>query len=230
MIDYYDAEETDEENINDKVKIFALSLNPKELKDGGYINKKVIPTQHIKLFLPLFIEEIKVNDIYEHPRLFGFSKLFISCFFKLIYENEIILGKSAAKKFEDILSIEDENTRCEFAFTFLAEFLDEQKVANEFMEWFLKNIRDEEMKNLFLLRSIDKEAFAVYEHHILGINNKKVHRDNVDRIAGLLFLDEIINYLVYYSGDSRYMTIGNEVKEIWEKKTQFGEDFIFFLL
>ena len=138
------------------------------------------------------------------------------------------LDQTAARRFEDILNIKDDNIRCEYTFNFLAEFLDDYKIATEFMEWFLKNGQNGEMKGLFLLKSIDKEAFAVYEHQILGVENRRIHKDSVDRIAGLLFLDEIINYLLYFSGDQSYITIGKEVKEIWEKKTQFGKHVVYF--
>ncbi|KAE9556679.1 hypothetical protein FO519_000085 [Halicephalobus sp. NKZ332] len=203
MINYFDAEETDEEKSEKESEIFALSMNPNVSKLAEDANSRNFPTQHVKLFLPFFIEEIRSNDVYNHPRFFG-------------------LSKEAARKFGEILDIEDESIRCQIVFTYLADLLNENKIANEFACWFLENGKNEEMKNLFLFKRIEQGALAVYEHYILGIGNGKTHKDNVDRITGLLFLDEIINYLVYYSCDRSYVVIGNEVREIWEKKTQFS--------
>ena len=63
-----------EENKSKNVQIYALSLDPDKLQPAGYEEEVLPPTQHIKLFLPFFIEEIEVKHVHRHPTCFGFSK------------------------------------------------------------------------------------------------------------------------------------------------------------
>ena len=140
--------------------------------------------------------------------------------------NYIISDDKGVELFEEALTIKDKDTKCQVLFKFLAYALDDINVACAFAEWFLDHSKvKDEIKELFWLRSMDKEAFAVYEYYILGIGNEKSHDDNVDRIAGFLYLDEVIRYLLHFAGDSQYHQIGVELELIWSEKTQFGKIF-----
>ncbi|KAE9551821.1 hypothetical protein FO519_004953 [Halicephalobus sp. NKZ332] len=200
-------QEDSKENANPKesetsVQIYALTLNPSELKPAGYVEEVLPPTQHIKLFLPFFIEEIRAKHIRRHRTFFGLT---------------------GVGMFEEALRIKDKDKKIQALFKLLAYALDNVNVACAFAEWFLdhSNVKDD-IKQLFWLRSMDKEAFAVYEHHILGMGNEKGHEDNIDRIAGFLYLDEVIHYLLHLAGDSQYYQIGVEIELIWSEKTQLA--------
>lgn len=123
---------------------------------------------------------------------------------------------------QEYVSYTDPNMRCNALYMLSVELLRIPKFILTFRDWILKYGKDEKMKELLWMRSVDKSAFAVYKYNVLGIGNPNNRGGNVDRIATMLYIDQVVDYLMNDSGDANYNAIGREIAGLCAVKTQFG--------
>lgn len=88
------SENSEEKQLEKNVQIYALSLDSDGLPPSGYEEEVLPPTQHIKLFLPFFIEELEVRHVRRHPTCFGFSRFMhkFDCLLTILFQAKQVLN------------------------------------------------------------------------------------------------------------------------------------------